>query len=434
MRFLLKFSNLLPFWIEVYSFFYNLFFVSNKSKLENKESVFFINTHDIGGGAARIALDLFNSNIKNYLAVSINKLHHKNILHIDNDDWSRFPSLFREMEKITGFLDFSKVGPLALLNNKDFQSCELIHLHNLHGFFFSLGVYKTLFKNKKVIWTWHDDFMLTGHCSTAPKCNLWRNKCGNCPDLHIYPRIAFDKTESISKYKNRLLKKTQPIVICPSLWMLERVKSKYKFLNNVRLIYNGIDESIFKPLEKDVVRNKFSISKDQFVILFVAELATKNPFKGGDVLVDLVKNNKLDSTLLITVGDEKNEKYDNHISIAYVSNQIELAELYNLADVLVYPTKADNFPLVVLESMSCGVPVIASNIGGINEIILDGENGYLVDNFEDSNEFLKIINLYKNADLITKNKITCNARTTVIDKFTKSLMIENYTKLYKEIS
>jgi glycosyltransferase involved in cell wall biosynthesis len=412
-----------------------LFFLRIKSLnslfSKKKDRIAIINTHDISGGAAKIAYTLF-INFKNAdYFVGFKKTNHPGIFVFQNKLNNWFFRWFNELEKISGWLDFSKIGFLFILKNKQFQSSSIVHLHNTHGYYLSPVIIRFLGTKKTIIWTLHDEFLLTGHCSVTQGCDKWRFNCGKCPNMNTYPSLKIDTSREIALYNQKTLKIIKPIIVTPSRWLANRVLSKYPFLmNKVHVIHNGIDENIFKPLSKLELRTKHVIPSNAFVILFVAELSTKNPFKGGEVIRELASTYINSDTIIITVGGEEKGYCDGHIVFPYIFNEKDLVEFYNLADVMVYPTKADNLPLVVLESMSCGVPVIASKIGGIPEIIQDNINGYLVEDYQDVNSFIKILDEIKKSPQKLQD-LSHKSRDTILRNFTMNEMIEKYSRLYE---
>ena len=382
MRSILKIGSVfLPIFVEYYSKM-RVFFKLTAAK---RNTITVINTQDQGGGAAKMASVL----IKNSEYSSLSQLYvherytkNENVKLIPEISKSRFQLWLNEMENLGGWLDVARIAPINLLQDSFFRQSKLIHLHNLHGSFFSYALLPALMKRKKVIWTLHDEQILTGHCSCTLGCDKWKTGCGNCPDLTIYPAMKVDKTKEMLVYKKKWLKEMNPIIVCPSRWLANRVKIAFPFLQKVHVISNGVDTNLFKPTEDRVeLRKKLNLPVNAFLILFAAELSTKNPFKGGDLVNEIMLDGLDENVFVVTVGGKTQKSTSQHITFDYVRDENQMAELYGASDVLIYPTLADNLPLVVLEAMSSGLPVIASNIGGISEIIENNVDGYLIEDY-----------------------------------------------------
>ncbi|MBP6754591.1 MAG: glycosyltransferase [Bacteroidia bacterium] len=400
----------------------------------SKKSISIINTHDLTGGASKIAYQL-TTNLKNeykvHYFVSYKTLENNSILPIPKFNYDLIYSLLIKNAKKIGALDLAAFDSINLLKNNLFLESRIVHIHNLYENFFSPLLFNLVLKRKKVIWTLHDEGILTGHCSCTLGCNNWKVGCGDCPDLSIYPKIERDNTRINLKIKKRKINELNPIIVCPSHWLASRVKIAYPMIQKLVVIPNGVDTTIFKPLaNKSELRSKFNIPQNKNVILFVAEYSTKNPFKGGDVIRKLIDLVEEESIHFVTVGGNTENKFTNLTSIGYIKNQSELAEIYNACDVLVYPTRADNLPLVILESMSSGVPVIASNIGGISEIITDGVEGYLIEKYMDFNVFLSKLREFFHLPIHQKNNLSENARLKIVSNFSEDQMLEKYKSLY----
>ena len=411
------------------------FFYFSKSFSGN--NILSFNTHDQSGGASKIAFQLADFNRKyfsSYFFVGTKKRVDTWIYEVPVLKENDLTNVLKFHEKKGDWLDFSKLGPILLRKDKLFQQANILHFHNLHGYYFSYALLPVLGKGKRVVWTLHDDHILTGHCSFTMQCERWQNGCGDCPSLDVYPAIHSDNTNQLLYWKKKWINQLNPIIVTPSQWLANRVKKSYPLLSDVRVIHNGIDVDVFVTNDKQILREELSLPKDKFLVLFVAEFSTNNPFKGGEVVREVIGINQVTDICFITIGSEIKSEKSNHIEIPYISKEEDLAKLYAACDVLFYPTNADNFPLVVLEAMSCGLPVIASSIAGIPEIIIDNENGFLVESYSDMSIFEAKLNfVFEMHQLNSLSEVAINARKCVVENFSLNKMLGEYKLLYNSL-
>ncbi len=407
--------------------------VSPKSDLQ---LISVINTNDISGGASRIAYDLASEIRKNrglIFYVKHKKSNEDWIKIIGNIESNLYRFLLKKIAKNKGWIEFSGFDAQTLINDTFYLKSSIVHLHNLHDEFFSPFLFNTLFKSKKILWTIHDESIYTGHCSCTLGCQKWKKGCGGCPSLDTYPSVNYDNTKLVFEHKIKIIQNLDPIFVCPSKWIAERLKIIYP-KQRVDVIHNGVDTTIFKPIDQNLARTKLGFPLSKKIILFVAEYSTNNPFKGGDIVRSLINDIHFRDYLFVTVGEKKEFINQNHVGVGYIDNPMDLAVLYSAADLLLYPTRADNFPLVVLESMSCGIPVIASDIGGISEIITDNIDGFLVSNYFDIHFFKLTLEKFFSLDFNSINLIKKASVKTVRDKFSKKHMVDKYNELYNELN
>lgn len=273
-------------------------------------------------------------------------------------------------------------GTLDLINSLRKNKVELVHLHNLHGYCINLPLLFGFIKknNIKVIWTLHDCWSFTGHCPhfSMVKCDKWQNGCFNCPQCRDYPQSLIDSSRLMWKMKKRWFTGVNNMtIITPSQWLADLVKQSFLREYPVKVINNGIDLEIFRPVPSDF-RDKYGIPKEKYIILGVTFGWGER--KGLDVFLELANRLPQDRYQIVLVGtDEAVDKKlpDSIISIHRTQSQRELAEIYSAADLFVNPTREETYPTVNMEAIACGTPVLTFGTGGSPEIP-DGTCGAVV--------------------------------------------------------
>jgi putative colanic acid biosynthesis glycosyltransferase len=310
---------------------------------------------------------------------------------------------------------------------------DVIHLHNLHGYYLNLPI---LFKylretGKPVVMTLHDCWAFTGHCShfSYVQCDKWKKECSNCPQKKAYPASSFlDNSYRNYNIKKRLfLSLKNMVIVTPSQWLANLVQQSFLSKYPVKVIHNGVDTKLFKPVDSGMVRNKYSL-RDKFVILGVA--STWGQRKGLKYFIELSKiiDDKC-VILLVGLNDQQiAELPQNIIGIKRTANINELAQLYSAADVFINPTLEDNFPTVNLEALACGTPVITFKTGGSPEAIVDG-CGYVAE-VGSINTIKKYLNQVRKDG---KAFYTEQCIKRVKDRFDKNDCFEDYIELFKQL-
>jgi len=323
---------------------------------------------------------------------------------------------------------YNYFGTKKFLKQLDRIKPDIIHLHNIHGTFINVRLLFEYIKknNIPVVWTLHDNWSFTGQCATYG-CDKWKTGCGDCPKLHNYPSVLyFDKTKSIWQEKRKWFNGLNNMTfVTPSKWLGNLLSDS--FLSNYpkKVINNGIDLTIFKPIENDI-REKYNIDKNTHILLGLA--GYWNDSKGLDVFIKLAKqlpNNY--QIFLIGTNDEIDKLLpDNIISIHHTYDKNELVMFYSAADLFVNPTREDNFPTVNIEALACGTPVLTFNTGGSPEII-DETCGSVVDvdDFDTLQEEIKRI-----CETKPYSKQACLKRSKLYDMNERFL---DYIKLFNDI-
>jgi glycosyltransferase involved in cell wall biosynthesis len=400
------------------------------------KGIAYINTNDLGGGAAKVAYTLasaFKAEEHVTMFVRYARSEMPWVKTLPPKHQGRLDFYLNKAEEDGGWLDLARTEPLSLLQDEDFQRSDIIHLHNLHGGFFSYALLPILTKGKHVVWTLHDEHAMTGHCGFTLGCERWLTGCGSCPDLSIYPAVKADRTKEMLQLKADLFRRSGVHLVCPSHWLADRVRRSRLSGLQISVIPNGIDTNVFRPMDKRALRSELGLPSDAFILLYAADLGTDNPFKGGDIIREVCDRlPEMQNTLMITVGDRTSPRNQCHRPLPPIADELEMARLFAAADLMVYPTRADNMPLVVLEAMATGLPVIASELGGIPEVITDGLNGLLVGDHHNAEAFLQKVKAFKNMEAIAQLQIQAAAVEKVGRDHTVDLMADRYRDLYAQ--
>lgn len=263
----------------------------------------------------------------------------------------------------------SQLATVRLIKELQRLKPDIVHIHNIHSHDCNLTMlFKYLKENQiKVVWTFHDCWAFTGLCTYFDYvgCGKWKDGCKNCPQRKRYSWFL-DRSSSMYSRKKTLMSGLDLTIVTPSKWLADLVQQSFLKNYPVRVINNGIDLNVFMPTTSDFEK-KFGSEK--YIVLGVAfGWETR---KGLDVFVDLSQRlgSAYQIVLVGTDGHIDQQLPDNIISIHRTKNQTELAQIYTAADVLVNPTREDNYPTVNMEALACGTPVVTFRTGGSPEIL-----------------------------------------------------------------
>ena len=315
------------------------------------------------------------------------------------------------------------------------EKYDLIHLHNLHGYYLNLDFIKFLGRlDISVVWTLHDGWPMTGRCAYWFDCEKWKTGCEKCSDLSRYPKTFIDSSAFMWKKKKEYFNSGwNPIIICPSQWLVDRVKESFLNKYQVKVISNAIDIKIFKTKDKDFIRKKLKILSNRKVILFAAA-NLKDERKGVKYFIESLKYIRASNYLVLTIGKKINLTEGIEVGVdirqlGYIYDKKLLSEIYNAADIFCITSIDEVFGLTVTESMACGVPVVGFRVGGIPEQVTD-DCGIMVKP-KDTKDLGRALEELLNDDELRK-KFSENCRKRVLQNYTIEKFTDNYIKVYNK--
>lgn len=310
---------------------------------------------------------------------------------------------------------------------------DIIHLHNIHGYYINYSIlFKYLCQTKiPIVWTLHDCWSYTGHCShySYIKCNKWQYGCYNCPQKERYPASWFiDRSPKNYNIKKRHFTSLNNLtIVTVSKWLEKEVKKS--FLKNlpINTIYNGIDINIFKP-QNISKSEKCTNFIDKFIVLGVANVWDN--YKGLKDFIEIRKSLP-DDYIIILIGlnsKQIRELPNGIIGIQRTNNMTELAQYYSIADVYLNTSIEETYGMTTCESMACGTPVIVYNSTALPELVTK-ETGFVVEPGDLNN----VISILKSLKSSNKDKYSNACRNRVIHYFNKDERFIEYLDLYKNL-
>ncbi|HTP66781.1 MAG TPA: glycosyltransferase, partial [Geobacteraceae bacterium] len=349
--------------------------------IKSKLSIVHINTHDAAGGAAKVAWRLAGAqragghDARMVVGFKKDKSEYSAAFDLAPD-----PAITEECRR-NGRLYYEFQGSHGLAAHPWVESADLLHLHNLHGDYFNPFSLSSLSRAKPLIWTLHDMQALTGHCAHSFECERWRTGCGGCPHLDTDPAIPVDSSAQLWQDKKSIYERSRLHIVTPSQWLKDKVEGGILKEHPVTLIHNGVDTGIFKPRRDVQLRHDLGIPDAAVMVGSVANFgAFANPWKGGAALLDTINYllRRVPDLVFLNIGSDEPSPHPRIVNIPTVREEEYLARLYSQLDLYLYTPLADNCPLVVLEAMACGTPLVTFGVGGIPELVRDGLDGIVV--------------------------------------------------------
>lgn len=405
----------------------NLIFMA----LDNSPNILHVSTYS-SGGAFNAAYRLYQSQLKAGYNARFITLY-KNGAAIDTENFLETISLFDRIISSVRFRLLTKKNRASFppyfnppqsafdLNRSQlYKWADIIHLHWVSRFLDFESFFR---KNKKpIVWTFHDEYPLKG----GLHYDYYRQYLNE--ELNqLETRFSKLKEDCIQKSPSKIF------VACPSLWLTTEASNSDIFYGREKYhIGYGIDTDIFYPIDKTIARSYLAIPDDRPVLLFIAE-SFKDPRKGSSVLATIIKHGSFQDFHLVVVGEKNDlmELPENSTYLGYITNTARLIYAYSSADLFVCTSLADNLPNTVMESMSCGTPVVAFNIGGIPDLVQNGSTGMVIDRQSIEQLVDSVATLANSKSQLAQFSIA--SRRHILEKYSLEVQLARYVGLYNHV-
>lgn len=404
--------------------------------------VLIVSTFDLKGGAAKAAYRLHKSlnknNVDSTMLVQFKESINPKV--ITNKKW--FASYLAKFKAILNYsplwfykdnIHFSAsfTPSFDIINKINSIKPDIVHLH-----WIGAGMLKIedLLKIKApIVWSLHDNWAFTGGCHVMWDCEKYKNNCGKCPNLNSQNEYDLSRRQwrrKQSTYENL----NQLTIVGMSNWISKKAKES-TLLKNKRIITlpNLLETEFFKPLDIKVGRFRWNLPHDKKIILFGANWADQDINKGYNTLFESINKLTGDFEIAIFGMEESNNlqrfNYKTHY-LGYIKDEQDLRLLYSAADVTLVPSLQENLSNVIMESMSCGTPVVAYNIGGNSDLIEHKINGYMAEPYKIS-DFVRGIEWVLHNEAL--HELKKKSRDKIQMEFDEQLISFKYQKMYESL-
>lgn len=355
-----------------------------------------------------------------------------------NHAWEKLDFLRFEKNASVRFAFSHGLTGMDVAGWREFSEADIIHLHWINKGFISLkGLSDILELGKPVVWTCHDMWPFTGGCYHNRGCNHFMTGCGQCQ--YLKSPADNDLSARVFRKKQQIFSSDKLHFITPSAWLAGQAKlSPIVSGKSISVIPNGIDTGLFRPGDVDAAREKLGIPSNANVISFAAA-SLGNPKKGFaefKEVIRLLHSRGIENLHVLLIGENKhNAVLDFPVPVTftgYLTAEQDMVQCYQATAVYVTTSHEENLPTTIMESMACGVPVAAFAVGGIPEMISDGENGWLAGLGDVSLMADKIADYVNSSDtgrVLFENR----ARQSAVEKYDHLVVAGQYNQIYEKL-
>jgi len=313
---------------------------------------------------------------------------------------------------------------------------DIIHLHWINGGILRIEEFRRF--NKPIVWTMHDMWAFTGGCHYDNLCGRYQDFCGKCPVIRS--NKTHDASYRTLQRKFRAWTEINLTIVTPSRWLANCATKSSLFKDkSIEVIPYNINLELFKPWDKEFAREILGLPQDKFLILAGALNIESDPRKGFHYLIEAltkISSEKIANDIEIVIAGSSKPQNPPQINLpfhylGFLRDEISMALAYSAADIFVAPSIEDNLPNTIIESMACGTPCVAFNIGGMPDMIQHKKNGYLAESIESNDLAAGILWIMKSHD--RWKELSVNSREKALQDYNSIKIAQSYIDIYNKL-
>jgi glycosyltransferase involved in cell wall biosynthesis len=293
------------------------------------------------------------------------------------ENWLGFRGLLG-MDPRRGLSEYQIISGIA--SSVSSFSPDVIIIENIHGAGWPPALAPALGKIAPTAVYMHDCYWVTGRCAHAGPCELYKTGCdARCPTAQMYPPLAPEKIAPAWMLRGDIFGGPGGIpLIANSSWTRDFVRKRFGDRARTEVVHLGLDHQLFAPIPKGLARELLRVPQDKTVVL-LGSVDMRDRYKGGPLLEELHQALIARKDVAVILFGQASDRMTATKAFGLVRDERLMPFIYSAADIFVSASTAESFGQTLLEASACGVPVVAFDVGGVRDVIVNGETGILVD-------------------------------------------------------
>lgn len=313
-----------------------------------------------------------------------------------------------------------------------FREADILHIQWAHATSMGTRFWKQLAsETRPIVWTLRDMWPFTGGCHFGGDCQKFETGCGDCPKIG---RASETATAHQAEFKLKNLPQKATFVAISEQFAQKARRSHILRGHDIRVIPNSVEIQNHTP-KMEKARTTLDLPPDE-IVLSSGAINLASPRKGAKLLKLLVlhHNNRRAILWALFGGGFENMGFDNVMncrSFGLIFNNEMLQNIYAASDLFIMPSLQESFGKTTIEAMASGTAVVAFRDTPAEEMIIHGENGWLVPH-GNSDAFIQAVD---NAIGLGRERLAemgLAAQAHALEHFSLSNVVDRHLALYRE--
>lgn len=302
---------------------------------------------------------------------------------------------------------------------------DVVHFHSIANRTFSAQAL-SVSRDYPTVWSLHDVWsQCVWSASRPPDCDAMLHRCFYCTAMPVF--------SAVNRYlKEHAFRRADLHVIVPCEWLRSRIVNSALATKPVHVIANGVPIDRFESGSRERARRALGIPESAVVVLFAGQMM--NDWKGHKDLLRIAERMlpEREDLWFVFVGRcAEPPPARRRVVFTGAVPYDAMPDYYAAGDVFAYPTHADIQAQVVLEAMASGLPAVLHDVGGLSELVVEGETGFVVKEGDARTFEERLRRLAADAD--RRRVMGAAARRRVRDHFTLALQVRRTEEVYAQV-